>query len=83
MVESTLYPGERRKAYIVKYDIDQTTQEFEEEEIRPLLIVSSMPERKEVIAGLTPAFDYLETRITGSCETSGYSCEHMYKAHIT
>ncbi|KAL1525489.1 hypothetical protein AB1Y20_020345 [Prymnesium parvum] len=78
LVDSTIYIGEKRMAYNVKYDIDSNTQEFEEEEIRPLLVVESMPERKEIIAAVMPAFDYLESRTTGMCETSEYSCAHMY-----
>lgn len=79
MVDSTVYPGERRKAFKVIWEIDNTMQEFEEEELRPHLVVASRPERKEVIDGLVPAFDYLESRITGTCEISQYSCAQMYE----
>lgn len=77
-VDSTIYPGERRKAFNVRYDTDGNLQEFEDEEIRPLLIVTTLPERQTIVRGLLEAFEYLEARITGMCETSQYSCSHMY-----
>ena len=79
LVQSDLHPGEARRAFKAQYTVDQNTQEFEEEEIRPLLVISSMPERKKIIEQLTPAFDYLEARITSACETSSYSCAAMYQ----
>jgi len=36
-VESTLYPGTERTAYTVKYDVDNTKEDLEEEEIRHVL----------------------------------------------
>lgn len=79
MVCSTLYPGEERKAFNVRYEVDNTSQEFEEEEIRPLLDVSNVSERQEIIQGLLPAFNYLESRVSGTCETSSYSLIHMFQ----
>lgn len=78
MVQSDLYPGQARKAYTVEYLLDKNVQEFEEEELRPLLCTQDHPERKAIIDGLVEAFDYLEQRITGTCETSNYNCDHMY-----
>ena len=79
MYESSLYPGEERRAFTVRYAIDGTTEDLEEAQLRPLLVVKDLPERKKIIDELVPAFDYLESRLTGTCETSQYSCEHMYK----
>lgn len=78
MVESTVYPGNAAKAYAVYWEVDRSTLEFEEEELRPLLLVRDSPERKDIIAGLSPAFEYLDSRILGTCDTAQYSCEHMY-----
>ena len=80
MVDSTLYPGEKRRAYNVRYTVDNATQEFEEDEIRPLLSlpIAEQAEREKNVDQLIVAYDYLESRITGNCATSNYSCEHMY-----
>lgn len=78
MVDSTLYPGTKRKAWKVRYDKDNQEQEFEEEEIRPLISLRDSPQRKAMIQCIKPAFEYLENRITGNTEAN-YSCEHMYK----
>ena len=37
---SSLYPGKEVTVYTVKYDMDSTKEDLEEDEIRPLLIVS-------------------------------------------
>ena len=34
MVNSTLYPGQQRKAWVVKYEADGLEEHFEEEELR-------------------------------------------------
>lgn len=77
-----MYPGQRRKAYKVRYALDNNEQEFEDEEIRSLLIVIHLPERQLIVDGLLVAFDYLEERIAGTCQTSQYSCAHMYQVCI-
>lgn len=79
MVDSTIFLGTKRMAYNVQYAIDNTHQEFEDEEIRPLLVIAHLPERKKILDGIIPAFKYLESRLTDTCETSSYSCEHMYE----
>lgn len=79
MVASDIHPGQMKTAYRVKYDVDECEQEFEEEELRPLLVVENHPQRKEILNGLIPAFDYLESRVIGTCTTSSYSCKHMYE----
>lgn len=79
IIDSTVYPGKRRTAYKVHYAVDGTHQEFEEEEIRPVILVNNLPERKAILDGLLPAFRYLEDRITGAVEVSSYSCVQMYQ----
>ena len=90
-VDSTLYPGQERDAWLVKY-ADGTEEHFEEEELRsgkdgaqpaagdgkPVLIVRHLPERVAICDSLIPGFDYLEKRITGTCEPQ-YSCVAMYE----
>lgn len=76
--DSTLYPGTTRTAYTIKYTSDGTTEDLEEEEVRPLLVIADMPERAEIIDGILPAFDYLERRITGECDAP-YDCAPMYE----
>lgn len=76
-VESTLYPGQERRAYTVRYPSDGTTEDLEEEEVRPLIYTLGLDERKQIINSLLPAFEYLESRIQGTCQAQ-YSCQHMY-----
>lgn len=78
LCDSELYPGQQRRAYAVKYDVDGTVEDLEEEEVRPLLDISTLPERKAIIEKLLPAFDYLSGRVDGTCE-SQFSCAHMYE----
>lgn len=51
-VESTVYPGQERLAYQVKYFADGTTEDLEEEELRPLINVTDLPARKALAAFL-------------------------------
>jgi len=90
-VDSTLYPGQERDAWIVKYE-DGTTEHFEEEELRsgkdgpgpaqgdgkPVLVVRGVKERDAMYDALKPGFDYLEARITGACAEQ-YSLVGMYE----
>lgn len=78
MVDSTLYPGKERKGYTVEYESDGSREDLEEEELRPLLDVASLPERDEVVQGLLPAFDYLEARLQGDCHRQEYNYAHGY-----
>lgn len=78
MVDSTLYPGQKQRAYRVRYSVDDQEQEFEEHELRPLIKVSHLPQWRAILQKLIASFDYLESRITGTCETSSYSCAQMY-----
>lgn len=78
-MDSTLYPGQTRAGYKVHFATDDTEEHLEEEELRPLIYTGDMEERAQIVQGLIPAFKYLESRITGTCETN-FSCEHMYEA---
>lgn len=78
MVNSTLYPGKERRAFTVKYDSDGATEDLEEEEIRPLVVVNDMPARIGIVTGLRRAFEYLECRITDECDEP-YKCGSMYQ----
>lgn len=74
---STLYPGTVRMGCTVFYPSDKQREDLEEEELRPLLVTTKWPERIQVVDGLLPAVDYLEARITGTCDAQ-YSCAEMY-----
>ena len=90
-IESTLYSGQTRKAWLVKYG-DGHEEHFEPEELhsgkdgpapangdgKPMLIVRGQSERNRICDALTPVFDYLESRITGTCDAQ-YSCVDMYE----
>lgn len=82
MADSTLYPGTQRRAYRVRYPSDNGIDDFEDAEVRPLLVTSKLRERLDIVAGITPAFDYLESRILGTCDAQ-YSCSHMYQVMST
>ena len=77
VAESTLYPGRERTVYTVRYPGDGAEEDLEEEEICPLLVISTKPERTAIIEGIHPAFQYIEDRITGNCDRQ-YDCSHMY-----
>ena len=71
---------------------DGHEEHYEEEELRSarygavpngtdgkaVLIVRNLPERNTICDALMPGFDYLEKRITGTCE-SQYSLVDMYE----
>lgn len=78
-VNSTLYPGKEVTAYKVRYPDDGTQEDLEEEELRPLLKTFHLPAFKEVCDSVYKAFEYLDNRLTGTCEDT-YSCEDMYEA---
>lgn len=81
MVDSTIYPGKERLAYKVLYPSDGSREDLEDEEIRPLLVLSSISERAAIVEALVPAFEYLESRINGTCH-SQYDCSHMYQVCV-
>lgn len=72
-----MYPGQTRTAYTVKYEADDTSEDLEEEEIRKLLVVTAMPERKELAGKLAQAFKYIQERFTGAC-SDVFDCSAMY-----
>lgn len=78
-VNSTLYPGKVRPGFKVHYPSDQTSEDLEEDEIRSVLNVNDLPQRKALIERINPVFDYLEMRITGDGCISSYNCKHMYE----
>ena len=78
LCESTLYPGTQRVAYRVRYPSDGGEEDFEEEELRPKIITRHMPERKRLADAVATAFNYLESRITGTCDAI-YDCSEMYE----
>eukprot|EP00326_Haptolina_ericina_P035021 CAMPEP_0181246642 /NCGR_PEP_ID=MMETSP1096-20121128/44115_1 /TAXON_ID=156174 ORGANISM="Chrysochromulina ericina, Strain CCMP281" /NCGR_SAMPLE_ID=MMETSP1096 /ASSEMBLY_ACC=CAM_ASM_000453 /LENGTH=829 /DNA_ID=CAMNT_0023343497 /DNA_START=868 /DNA_END=3357 /DNA_ORIENTATION=+ len=75
--ESTLYAGKVRTAYRVRFPSDGMEEDLEEEEIRSLIVTLDMPERKRMAEALAKGFEYLETRITGTCDEI-YDCSAMY-----
>ena len=90
-VDSTLYAGQEREAWLVKY-ADGHTEHYEEEELwagrdgpvpngqdgKPVLIIRNLAERNRIYDALKPGFDYLEARLTGTCEAQ-YSLVEMYE----
>lgn len=91
-IDSTLYPGTEVQAWLVRYDVDGVEEHFEEIELRSgkdgprpangdgklVLIVRHLPERALVCASLAKGFDYLEERLTGTCDAQ-YACTTMYE----
>ncbi|KAL3917705.1 MAG: hypothetical protein SGPRY_006299 [Prymnesium sp.] len=77
LVDSTLYPDQEREAYTINYPADDTNEDLEEEEVRCLIYTSDRDDRKQILQGLLPAFEYLESRIGGTCDEQ-YSCARMY-----
>jgi hypothetical protein len=88
-IASSLYPGQDRPAWLCTYP-DGHREHFEEEELRsgkagpspagqdgkPVLIVRHLPERSRICDALVPGFNYLEDRLTGTCDPQ-YSCVSM------
>jgi hypothetical protein len=80
------------QAWLVRYDSDGAEEHFEELELRlnkhgptpiqgdgkPVLMVRDLPERKAICDSLAEAFNYLETRLTGTCDAQ-YDCSAMYE----
>lgn len=79
--DSTMYPGRERIAYTVRYPSDNTKEDLEDEEIRPLINVTDLPERKAMADILGKAFEYLESRLTGTCEDQydASSCYEIFR----
>ncbi|KAL3918450.1 MAG: hypothetical protein SGPRY_006015 [Prymnesium sp.] len=66
MAISTLCPSQRRNAFNVFRASDGATQEFEEEEVRILIVMHDTAELKQIIECIRPVFKYLDERITGA-----------------
>lgn len=93
-IDSTLYAGTEVNAWLVRYDSDGVEEHFEEIELRlgkdgpapdagdgkPKLVVRDLPERKSICDAISPAFNYLESRLSGPplCDAQ-YDCSNMYE----
>eukprot|EP00965_Chrysotila_dentata_P185815 6134558-Pleurochrysis_carterae.AAC.2 len=75
---STLHPGRTVTAYRVFYMCDGTFEDVVIEELRPLITVTELPERKRKAGEPAKAFAYLEDRLTGACDAI-FSCAKMYE----
>ncbi|KAL1518474.1 hypothetical protein AB1Y20_002765 [Prymnesium parvum] len=91
-VQSTLYPGRTRQAWLVSY-ADGHEEHFEEEELRSgrdgktapengdgkpsVIVVKHLPQRKGILKTLEEGLDYLEARLSGDCQAN-FSCKDMY-----
>lgn len=76
--DSTLYPGTEAIAYKVRYPSDNKREDLEEDELRPLIKTTHLPEFNSMCAAVVPAFDYLENRLLGLCQPT-FSCQEMYE----
>ena len=63
--------------YKIAYD-DGDSETMDLAELKPLLSTYGDSLRAKVIAGIVPAYTYLEDCITGHCE-SRYDCAHCYE----
>lgn len=79
LVESTLYPGKEVTAYTVRYEVDGATEDLEEEEIRRLIKVRELPERKLAASRLSKAMEYLEQRLMPEVGEEIYDLSGCYE----
>ena len=77
-VESTMYPGRVVTAFEVTYTSDQSKEDFEEHEVRRLLVCVDNDDRKAIVAGLRQGYNYLEDRLAGRCQVN-YDCSESYR----
>ena len=68
-VVSTLYPGQEVDGFVVRFDVDRSTEDFEEEELRAILDVTANELRRDAIDCVRPAFQYLRDRVSGNTRT--------------
>lgn len=62
------------------YEVDGTTEDLQEDEIRKWLIIDAAdPTRKSIVEGLGKGFDYLEDRLNGRVQQDNFNCKEMYK----
>ena len=78
LIDSTLQPGEEVTGYKVHYPDDNTHEDLEEVELRSVIYTLDMAERQRIIDCLVPAFEYLESRVLGTCDAQ-FSAKHMYQ----
>jgi hypothetical protein len=57
---------------------DDDEEDVHDDEIKALLAAYGDELLKEIVAGILPAFDYLDARRTGTCQLL-YSCAHSYR----
>lgn len=51
---------------------------LEEEQLRSFIVVDSgIPQRTQIVEGIKKGFEYLKSRLTGTCQAA-YSCAQMY-----
>jgi hypothetical protein len=82
LIDSTLQPGEEVTGYKVHYPDDNTHEDLEEVELRSVIYTLDMAERQRIIDCLVPAFEYLESRVLGTCDAQ-YSSKHVYQVLLT
>lgn len=68
---------EGSKVFKVVYD-DTDEEELDLDELRELLDAYGKKLYGGIVERITPAFDYLESRLTGTCQKQ-YDCSHSYK----
>jgi hypothetical protein len=64
----------------VKYTADGTVEDYEEEEIRKLIVVVDLRPRKDLARSISVGFEYLKNRMTGNCDNQ-YSCKEMFRVY--
>ena len=64
----------------VKYTADGTLEDYEEEEIRKLIVVVDLQPRKAIARSISVGLEYLKNRMTGNCD-SQYSCKEMFRVY--
>jgi len=64
----------------VKYTADGTIEDYEEEEIRKLIVVVDLQPRKALARSIYVGLEYLKNRMTGNCDKQ-YSCKEMFRVY--
>ena len=64
----------------VKYTADGTFEDYEEEEIRKLIVVVDLQPRRALARLISAGFEYLKNRMTGNCDNQ-YSCKEMFRVY--
>lgn len=64
----------------VKYTADGTFEDYEEEEIRKLIVVVDLQPRKALARSIYVGLEYLKNRMTGNCDKQ-YSCKEMFRVY--